>query len=190
MVIKVKRFVLVIIIIVLCLGIFLFLLSNNKTYQKTLYKTEYSEFVIKYAEEYDVDPYLVYAVIKTESNFKADAISNVGARGLMQIMPTTFDWMNSKIKCPDTTFDDMYSAEDNIRFGCFFLGYLIDEFQNYETALAAYHSGRGAVNQWLKDPEYSSDEKTLKHIPIGNTAHYVHKVMKNYNKYQEIYKLS
>ncbi len=187
MVIKAKHIIVTFVFIAIAIiGFFGVKIGINKV-QKSIYKIEYSELVNQYAEEYDLDPYFIYAVIKTESNFQADAESNVGARGLMQVMSNTFDWVNTKIKSPDTTFDDMYNPEDNIRYGGYLLSYLVNEFDNYEASLAAYHAGRTAVNNWLKDSAYSSDGKTLDTIPISDTAHYVGKVMKNYKMYQKLY---
>ena len=151
------------------------------------YPKKYSEYVEKYAKEYNVSENFVYAVIKTESGFKSDAVSDVGARGLMQIMETTFDWI--KFKCDDenAVFYDMYNPEDNIRYGCWLLGYLYDEFGSIETAAAAYHAGRGNVNEWLSDKRYSSDGVTLEEIPIPDTAHYVEKITKAVEIYTRLY---
>ena len=156
-------------------------------FNRQIYPQKYSEFVEKYAGEYEVDKNMVYAIIKTESDFHPDATSKVGARGLMQIMSDTFDWIQSKIKNDGATFDDMYDPEENIRHGTFFISYLYKEFGSYETAIAAYHAGRGAIGKWLKDERYSKDGKTLYNIPIDDTGHYVNKVMKNYEMYRKLY---
>jgi len=148
---------------------------------------KYSNYVERYANEYNVDKYFVYAVIKTESGFDPSAVSSVGARGLMQIMEDTFDWIKFKLDDEDTEYANMFIAEDNIRYGCFFLGYLYNEFGNIETAAAAYHAGRGSVNSWLKDPQYSSDGIHLDNIPIKDTAHYVNKITKAMDIYIELY---
>lgn len=156
--------------------------------RKLVYKTDYSDIVYKYATEYNLDPNFLFAVIKTESNFNKDAISNVGARGLMQIMPDTYEWINSKLKEKDRSYDDMFDPEHNIRFGGYLYSALFTEFSNYESSIAAYHAGRGAVNKWLADSKYSDDNLSLDKIPISDTAHYVQKVMKNYEQYKKIYK--
>ena len=89
--------------------------------QRMAYPKKYSEYVEYYADKYHLDEYLVYSIIKTESGFRADATSNVDARGLMQITEQTFDWIKTKI-APDEAivFDDMYDPETNIRnrHGC------------------------------------------------------------------------
>lgn len=162
--------------------------SVNKV-DSALYPEKYSEYVEKYAEKYQVDPYLIYAVIKTESNFQPDARSEDDALGLMQITGDTFDWISSKLDPEDRgeIHDDLYDPELNIRYGTFFLSYLLNEFEEWEVALAAYNAGRGITNQWLKDPAYSEDGKTLSHIPYGETSYYVDKVMGNYQQYRKMY---
>lgn len=184
-----KRNILRVIITVLILSVVMCIVGYF-AYNRWLfysYPKKYSEYVEKYAKEYNVSENFVYAVIKTESGFKSDAVSDVGARGLMQIMETTFDWI--KFKCDDenAVFYDMYNPEDNIRYGCWLLGYLYDEFGSIETAAAAYHAGRGNVNEWLSDKRYSSDGVTLEEIPIPDTAHYVEKITKAVEIYTRLY---
>ena len=156
---------------------------------QTVYPLKYSELVEKYSAEYNLDEAFVYAVIETESGFNKDAVSNVGARGLMQIMPDTFKWLKSKTgeKLPD---DALFEPEVSIRYGCFLLRYLLDEFENEKTALAAYHAGVGRVKKWLKDPEYSDDGKTVARIPYETTKNYTEKVMKTYHRYIKLYDLT
>ncbi len=148
---------------------------------------KYTEYVEQYSREYGLDKYLVYAVIKTESGYDRSAVSNVGARGLMQIMEDSFDWIKFKLDDEEAEYRDMFTPEDNIRYGCFLLGYLYNEFGNIEAAMAAYHAGRGAVNDWLDNPEYSSDGVHLDVIPISDTAHYVHKITTALETYKELY---
>lgn len=156
---------------------------------QTVYPLKYSELVEKYSAEYNLDEAFVYAVIETESGFNKDAVSEVGARGLMQIMPDTFKWLKSKTgeKLPD---DALFEPEVSIRYGCFLLRYLLDEFENEKTALAAYHAGVGRVKKWLKDPEYSDDGKTVARIPYETTKNYTEKVMKTYHRYIKLYDLT
>ncbi len=154
---------------------------------KAVYPLKYSAYVEKYASENGLDKYLVYAVIKTESDFKTDARSDVGARGLMQIMEETFDWIKYKKGDSDTVYYDMYSAEKNIEYGCWLLGFLCREFEDTDCVAAAYHAGRNNVNNWLSDKQYSSDGKHLDHIPISDTAHYVDKINFTMKTYLSLY---
>lgn len=156
-------------------------------YIRETHPIKYQTYVEKYSREFNVNRYLVYSVIKTESGFRPDAVSNVGARGLMQIMEDTFEWIKFKLGDEDTVYYDMYDPETNIRYGCFLLGYLCDEFGNIETAMAAYHAGRGCVNEWLEDRSISSDGVHLDVIPIADTAHYVNKITKAMDNYLRLY---
>lgn len=157
-----------------------------KTALKVFYPMKYTEFVEKYSAEYGVEPELVYAVIKTESSFNPDAVSHADAVGLTQITPETFEWIKTKLGEENENLS-LSDPEISIKYGAFFLGYLVDEFGNTDTALAAYHAGRGRVNGWLKDEEISPDGKTLSEIPIPETAHYVKKVNKALNIYNNLY---
>lgn len=156
-------------------------------YIRAEHPLEYRSYVEKYAAQNRLDKYLVYAVIKTESGFNPSAESNVGARGLMQIMEDTFEWVKYKSDDEDAVYYDMYDAETNIKYGCMLLGYLMDEFGNVEAAAAAYHAGRGNVNSWLADKRYSSDGVHLETIPISDTAHYVDKIKKAMSTYVKLY---
>lgn len=160
-----------------------------KVYRNYLYPQKYSEYVSSAAEKYSFDERMIYAVIRTESRFDPNATSDVGARGLMQLMPEAYDWVGYRMKDNrNLTYDDMLNPEYNIEYGTYLLKILYDEYGDYETAVAAYHAGRGSVNNWLKDPENSSDGKILdKKIPSSATAHYVNKVMKAYKMYSQLY---
>lgn len=156
--------------------------------RKYIYPVEYEDCVDKYSKEYNVDKYFIYAIIKTESNFAENATSNVGARGLMQLMEDAFDWV--KYKMPDErdiSYDKMYQAEYNIQYGTYLIMLLYEEYGDERTALAAYHAGRNTVNGWLKDERYSKDGSTLSEIPSDSTKHYVDKVMKAYSSYDNLY---
>lgn len=156
-------------------------------YLRETHPIKYERYVEKYAREFNVDKYLVYSVIKTESGFRPDAVSNVGARGLMQIMEDTFDWIKFKLGDEDAVYYDMYDPQTNIRYGCFLLGYLYEEFGNIEATMAAYHAGRGQVNEWLSDRSVSADGEHLDVIPISDTAHYVNKITKAMDCYLMLY---
>jgi len=152
------------------------------------YPKKYQELVKKYSVQYGVDENLVYAVIKTESNFNPKAESDVGARGLMQLMEDAYDWVGNKMGDEqERDYDLMYDPEYNIRYGTYLLMLLYNEYGDKETALAAYHSGRGSVNKWLEDSTLSSDGKALSDIPSPVTKHYVQKVMQAYDAYNNLY---
>ncbi len=138
---------------------------------------KYSGFVEKYSDEYGIDKHLVYAVIHSESGFKNDALSHKEAKGLMQITESTGSWAAEKIGIDDFKTEDLYDPETNIRIGCWYLSELIVQFEGeVSTALAAYNAGNGKVSEWLDNPEYSIDGKTLTTIPYEETLNYVKRV--------------
>lgn len=172
-------------IILSVMGVLIFF--SGRSVLKTLYPLEYTEFVEVYARENNLSEDFVYAVIKCESGFENDAVSSVGAKGLMQIMPDTFDWIKMKLK-DDASYEDIFDPELNIEYGCYLYGYLMEKYESEELALAAYHAGTGNVNKWLKDSEYSDDGKALKDIPFPSTKKYVTKVIETKKIYQKLYK--
>ncbi len=153
---------------------------------KALYPMKYTDIIADYSARFGIEAELVYAVINTESSFDPEAISDVGALGLMQMMPDTLDWICGKTG-ETLTFEDLKNPEVSVRCGTFMLKYLLDEFGSTETALAAYHAGRGRVNEWLSDSAVSPDGKTLDNIPYRDTAHYVSKVTRAVNIYRNLY---
>lgn len=137
------------------------------------------------AEEFDVPRAMILAVIRAESDFKADALSRVGAKGLMQLMPDTFAWLCGALDEPHAA-SDITDPETNIRFGSYYLSYLFGKFGSWRVALAAYNAGEGRVTQWLADPALSSNG-ILRRIPYPETAAYVKKALAYYVDYLEHY---
>ncbi len=158
----------------------------EKQIKKSNHPLEFDEYVEKYSEEYAVPKSIIYAVIKTESDFKSDAVSHKGAVGLMQITPDTFNWLLTKNPSDNLTADSLYNPEINIKYGTFFLSMLYSEFGTWENAYAAYNAGRGRVNDWLSNPEYSTDGR-LTNIPFEETKNYVKKVSDAAQIYDELY---
>ena len=114
-------------------------LAGRGAIEQMEYPRRYQEYVEYYADKYSLDPLLLYAFIRTESNFDPNAESDVGARGLMQITSDTFDWIKSRIApTEDLTFDDLYDPETNIRFGSYFVAYCLLQHSDLGTAAAAY----------------------------------------------------
>ena len=116
----------------------------------TTYPIRHSEIIEKYAQKYGLEPSLVYAVINTESGFRADALSPKGAKGLMQIMDKTGEWGFQMMEMGGDFYPDMlYDPEINIAIGCWYLNRLILQYRDVNTALAAYNAGSGNVSKWL-----------------------------------------
>ncbi len=155
--------------------------------KRKLYPKGYAEYVEKYCGMYGIDPNLAYAVIHTESGFDSDAVSSLGACGLMQLMPETFEWLRSKDEEEAEHFSDVFDPETNIRYGVFFLSLLMRQFGSEHLSIAAYHAGMGRVRSWLCDSAFSSDGKSLHTIPFPDTEHYVNKVRRAKLIYEALY---
>ena len=114
------------------------------------------------AQKYDVDPALIAAVVETESRFRTNARSEVGARGLMQLMPRTGRWMGAT---------NLYNAEQNVDAGAKYLSYLNQRFDgNLTKTIAAYNAGEGNVRRYNGVP------------PFRETRSYVNRVLSRYQK--------
>ena len=122
-----------------------------------------------------------------ESSYRPEAVSSVDAQGLMQILPSTAEWIAGKL---DETYTEgcLFDPETNIRYGCWYLGFLMRRYDgDMRCSSSAYHAGQGTVDKWLADPNYSSDGKTLDVIGYDSTNTYVNRVLRYYEQYEEIY---
>lgn len=155
---------------------------------KAVYPNKYSNEIAKYSKQYRVDPILVKAVIKAESNFRPGVKSPKNAYGLMQITPATSEWAGKEMKIERFPLDKLYVPDFNIKMGCWYLSKLNEEFKgNVDLVLAAYNGGPGNVQKWLNDEKHSIDGKSLNYIPFEETDKYVKKVRVNYNIYKFLY---
>ena len=174
----VKLLIILAIIILAIIGI-------NKLMIKILYKKEYSEYVSKYSQEYGVDENLLYALIKAESNFDADAISNKNAIGLMQLMPATAEEVANKIDII-LTENNILEPDININLGTKYISTLIEKYECVEVALAAYNAGIGNVDKWIENGIIKADGSNIENIPFKETNTYVRKILRDYKIYREI----
>ena len=172
--------------IFLAAGAVLFGPQMVETGMKFLYPQRYAGLVEREAAQFELDPDLVYAIIKTESGFDSQAVSSAGAKGLMQLTQETFDWIASLYPTEDGGAD-VFQPEDIIHCGCALLRLLLDQYGSLEVALAAYNAGMGNVSQWLESGDYSHDGETLHTIPYPETDAYVEKVQRTYQIYQKLY---
>lgn len=132
-----------------------------------------------YSEKYGVDPLLVAAIIKTESNFSKTAKSPDGAIGLMQLMPSTAKELSQELGYKIFTSTDLVNPELNIELGIYYISKLSKEFHdNQILTLAAYNAGLGKVQQWyMLNPMLEID---VNDIPYAETREYIKSVQTNY----------
>lgn len=151
------------------------------------YIVEYTDEIRTAADENGLEPAYVAAVVMAESSYRTDAVSSANAQGLMQLLPSTAEWIAGKF---DETYSEgvLFDAETNLRYGCWYLGWLMRRYDgDMRCASSAYHAGQGTVDKWLQNPEYSRDGKTLDVIPFDSTRVYIDRVLKYYEKYEEVY---
>lgn len=156
--------------------------------KKFVYQWPYAKEVHTHSAKYRVDPYLVVAVMKNESGFKAEAQSHRGALGIMQIMPETGAWIAKSTDFPNFKDKMLLLPELNIKFGCWYLAELEHEFkQNEVLMLAAYNAGRGTVHEWMEENEWDYNFNTPAQIPLPETRNYVTKVIRDRKEYKRLY---
>lgn len=114
------------------------------------YPLRYEGIVLGHAENYRLEPALLAAVIYAESRFDADARSDAGAIGLMQLLPDTARGIAVRTGGSRFRVEDLYVPELNVRYGSWYLRHLLDRYGDERTALAAYHAGQGNVDRWRR----------------------------------------
>jgi len=165
------------------------LLSNLDLLGRALYPFPYRETVTGCAADYGVDPNLLAAVMKAESNFDKNAVSNRGARGLMQIMPDTGRWIAGQMGTRDFDPARLFEPETSIRLSAWYLADLMAEFSGDAVlALAAYNGGRGNVRDWIGEHSLADGKRRIENIPFPETRHYVKKVLFYYKIYSILYR--
>ena len=155
---------------------------------RRIFPKEYSEYVERYAAEFDIDPLLIYSIIKAESNFDQRARSRVGAIGLMQVMePTAIEVAQGLgIDIYDTS--KLYQPSINIRIGVAYFRTLKDLYDgNKNLAIIAYNGGRGNVSAWIAEGVIQPDGSDPENVPFPETNMYIRRILRNYEIYRRIY---
>lgn len=172
---------------VVILGLTCRLLSGPRL-GRLFHPLHYREAIDAAAAEQEIDPYLIAAVIQTESSFREKAVSSEGARGLMQLLPSTAEWLAAKNGEEDFHPDQLFDPRYNITAGSRYLAELLRQFDGNEViALAAYNGGRGRVQRWLEEGIWDGSETELDRIPFAETRVFVRRVLDNYRSYRQLY---
>ena len=183
-----KRLIILIILIAIVLSILKYIDFGNirNRILMKIYKLTYSDCVEKYSDEYDVDKYLIFAIIKAESNFDEKAVSNKGAKGLMQLMYSTAEELADKVDI-ELNEQNVLDPDININLGTMYISNLIQKYENINLALAAYNAGSGNVDRWIEDGTLKSDGSNIENVPFTETNNYVRKILRDYEIYKDIY---
>lgn len=169
-------------VILLCLAVFSLALAEGLGGRRRRAETKYTDLILSAADEFSLPYPLIYAVIRAESDFRADAVSPAGATGLMQLMPETFRFAGKELLGEQPDPAKIADPAVNIRYGAAYLSYLLSRFSVLTTALAAYNAGENRVAEWLSDERLAKDG-TLLRIPFQETENYVAKVTRFYDSY-------
>ncbi len=156
---------------------------NRFSYQELLYPRVYEDSVLKASKRFNLDAYLIFAIMREESRFDRLAQSPAGALGLMQLMPDTARREGSRIGVYFRKDSEIFEQEKNILVGSAYLKNLIEEFGNIVFAIAAYNAGEKAVSSWLKNYSYKEIDEFMEDIPFAETRNYVQKVLSSYFEY-------
>ena len=154
--------------------------------KKMVYPITYQQYVQQYAQMYGLDEYMVYAVIKAESNFDKTAISRANAKGLMQLTDSTALWCAKQMQMTDFNLAYMFDPDQNINMGCWYLRHLLDYYGGNEIHMAAaYNGGLTNVDQWIADN--NGTQLSISDIPFKETRDYTSKILKFHLEYKKIY---
>ena len=152
-----------------------------------IYPLPYYNIVLEKSLKYQLDPGLVYAVMWTESRFDPNAVSHVGARGLMQIMPETAGWIGTRMGL-DITEGDLKNPEINIELGCWYLAFLKEEFSHeLPLVIAAYNAGHNRVRGWLENGVWDGSLEQADNIPFPETRNYLRQVLRSLEVHRRIF---
>jgi soluble lytic murein transglycosylase len=159
-------------------GAYAYIQSEPDWYVRLLYPLEYEHIVTGHAENYDLDPAVLAAVIYRESKFQANAKSSSGAIGLMQLLPDTAKGIALHTGGSQFEVSDLWDPEINVRYGAFYLRRLLNKYGDVKLALAAYNAGQANVDEWLANGDG---------IAFPETRQYVDEVMHARDIYAETY---
>ena len=157
---------------------------------KIIYPKTYDNIITTYADRYDVDKDLVFALIKSESDFNPDVKSNKGAIGLMQLMKQTAieiaPTIDLKIQNNEME-ENLLNPEININIGTKYLQTLLEKYNSIELALTAYNAGAGNVDKWIEQGLLEEDGSNIEKVPFKETNKYVRSILRDYKIYKKIY---
>jgi soluble lytic murein transglycosylase len=153
------------------------------------YPQGYWDSILAYSRKYGQDPYFIAAIIREESQFREEALSPAGARGVMQVMPETGKWIARAIRLPGFDASKLFESDTAINIGTWYIGYLMKRFRGDPLYVAAaYNAGPEAVTAWTGKGGIAGErDEFVEAIPFSETRSYVKKVLRNYAEYKRIY---
>lgn len=185
---KLAKFFIIITILLFIIFILFKVIKIDDIIMKKIYPLKYNEYVEEYSRRYNIDPYMVYAIIKAESNFNPNAKSSSNAVGLMQIMEATAIETANKMEL-NISEKELFNPDINIHIGVKYFTDLLNKYNNnYYLAIVAYNAGIGNVDKWIKEGTIKQDGSDIENVPFKETNNYVRRILRDYEIYKEFYK--
>ncbi len=161
--------------------------SLPRTYWEGLFPKPYWTDLKKSSSENALDPYLVASLIRQESAFNPNAVSNKNAVGLMQLLPKVGKGVAKQEKIKHFSPAQLFTPSMNLQLGTRYFRSMVDKFGAFEYALAAYNAGSDRVQDWQGYGKYRDVQEFVESIPFTETREYVQAIMRNANLYRQLY---
>jgi soluble lytic murein transglycosylase len=161
--------------------------SLPRPYWEGLFPKPYWSDLKKYSSNNALDPYLVASLIRQESAFNPNAVSHANAVGLMQLLPKVGKGVAKQEKLKKFNSQELFIPAVNMQLGTRYFRAMVDKFDSFEYALAAYNAGSDRVQDWMGQGKYRDAQEFVESIPFTETREYVQNIMRNANVYRQLY---
>jgi soluble lytic murein transglycosylase len=158
-----------------------------RSYWEALFPRPYWNDLKRFSTVNGLDPYLVASLIRQESEFNPNAISNKNALGLMQLLPRVGKGVAKQVKLKHFSAPQLFTPAINLQLGTKYFRSMVDQFGGFEYALAAYNAGDDRVKDWQSAGKYRDVQEFVESIPFTETREYVQAIMRNANVYRQLY---
>jgi len=163
--------------------------SAPQEFWKFAFPLPYRAELERFAKQYGLDPFLVAALIRQESEFNPKAISSANARGLTQILPGTGRELSRRLKMKAYGTPSLFVPAVSLQLGTFYLKTIVDNLGGrWEAALAAYNAGPSRAKAWSSWGEFREPAEFIETVPFAQTRNYIQTVLRNADTYRRIYK--
>lgn len=161
--------------------------SLPRLYWEGLFPKPFWSDLKKYSSNNALDPYLVASLIRQESAFNPNAVSHANAVGLMQLLPKVGKSVAKQQKLKKFNPQELFTPAINMQLGTRYFRAMVDKFDSFEYALAAYNAGSDRVQDWMGQGKYRDAQEFVESIPFTETREYVQNIMRNANVYRQLY---
>jgi soluble lytic murein transglycosylase len=161
--------------------------SLPRPYWEGLFPKPFWSDLKKYSSSNALDPYLVASLIRQESAFNPNAVSRANAVGLMQLLPKVGKSVAKQEKLKRFSPQQLFTPAVNMQLGTRYFRIMVDKFESFEYALAAYNAGSDRVQDWMAQGKYRDPQEFVESIPFTETREYVQNIIRNANVYRQLY---